>query len=198
MAARRLLEVESKFIFKPALVATLQANQGIPAFKQVEALRTQNFTDTYFDSQNILSKNGIWLRQRSGNDSATLEAKVRVSGDFNRSTLEETRDIKRICDLVRHHVPHFSEDSENLGLEILAKFATSRLEFRADNRFAIMLDHTDFGHSVGEVELMAEDEEMAHRDIDAFLARYSWFFEKGKPEGKLAACFRIRAHGLSA
>lgn len=31
-----------------------------------------------------------------------------------------------------------------------------------------MLDRTDFGHSVGEVELEAADAEEAHGDIDKF------------------------------
>lgn len=58
-----------------------------------------------------------------------------------------------------------------------------------------MLDQTDFGHSVGEVELEAEDAEKAHLDIDAFLARYSWFCQPGPVEGKLSAYFRLRGNG---
>ena len=170
MAAKRLLEIESKFAFKPSLVSTLQSNGGLPAFRQLETLGTHKFTDTYFDTQDILSKNGIWLRQRMDNKSATLEAKIRVSGDFTRSTFEETTDQNLIRDLIRQHVPQYSEEKANLGLNILAKFMTLRQAFRADDKFAIMLDHTDFGHSVGEVELMAEDEEMAHGEIDRFMA----------------------------
>ncbi|KAG7008518.1 hypothetical protein G7Y79_00005g016590 [Physcia stellaris] len=183
MAAKRLLEIESKFAFKPSLVATLQSNGGLPAFRQLESLGSHRFTDTYFDTQDVLSKNGIWLRQRMENKSATLEAKIRVSGDFHRSTFEETTDQTLIRDLVRRHVPQYNEEKPNLGLDILAKFMTMRQAFRADGKFGIVLDHTDFGHSVGEVELMAEDEEKAHREIDTFMARYPWFFEKGKTEG---------------
>lgn len=192
MAAKRLLEVESKFMFKPSLLPILQSNRGNPPFKRLEDLGTHTFTDTYFDSQDILSKNGIWLRQRIDNNSATLEAKVRISGDFARSTFEETTDRESICNLVRQHVPPFGEEREQFGLEVLAKFTTIRQEFRADDKFAIMLDYTNFGHAVGEVELMAEDEARAHCEIDAFMARYSWFFERSKTEGKLAAYFRIR------
>ena len=198
MAAKRLLEIESKFAFKPSLVAKLQSNGGLPAFRQLESLGTHRFTDTYFDTQDVLSKNGIWLRQRMENKSATLEAKIRVSGDFNRSTFEETTDQTLIRDLVRRHVPQYNEEKANLGLDILAKFMTMRQAFRADGKFGIVLDHTDFGHSVGEVELMAEDEETAHGDIDTFMARYPWFFEKGRAEGKLAAYIRIYGRGTSA
>ena len=198
MAAKRLLEVESKFAFKPSLVATLQSNGGLPAFRQLETLGTNNITDTYFDTQDVLSRNGIWLRQRMDNKSTILEAKIRVSGDFTRSTFEETTDQNLIRDLVRQHVPQYSEEKANLGLDVLAKFVTMWQAFRADDKFAIMLDHTDFGHSVGEVELMAEDEDAAHREIDRFMARYPWFFEEGSIEGKLAAYFRIRGCGTSA
>ncbi|KAI4144100.1 MAG: hypothetical protein L6R39_004316 [Caloplaca ligustica] len=192
MAAKHLLEVEAKFVFKPSLVATLQSNGGNPAFRRLEAMGTDRFTDTYYDCQDILSKNGIWLRQREDSASAVLEAKVRVSGDFARSTFDETTDRTRIGDLVRRHVPQFNEQKGNFGLDVLAKFETRRENFRADNKFAVVLDYTDFGHAVGEVELMAEDEQAAHQEIDSFMARYPWFFQKDKTEGKLAAYLRLR------
>jgi hypothetical protein len=51
------------------------------------------------------------------------------------------------------------------------------------------LDETSFGHSVGEVELMHDNAAEAHREIDAFLDKYSWFFGKDAPKGKLTAFF---------
>ncbi|KAL8761351.1 MAG: hypothetical protein Q9184_002516 [Pyrenodesmia sp. 2 TL-2023] len=192
MAAKRLLEIESKFVFKPWLVAKLQSNGGSPAFKHLEALGTRKFTDTYFDHQDILSNHGIWLRKRTNNQLTVLEAKVRISGDFARSTFDEITDRQAITNLIRPYFPQFSEGREDYGLPVLAKFMTTRQDFRADGKFGIMLDYTDFGHSIGEVELMAEDEETAHREIDAFMLRYPWFFEKGTPEGKLAAYCRLR------
>lgn len=192
MAAKRLLEVESKFVFKPSLVAKFKSNGGNPAFKHLEALGAHKFTDTYFDHRDILSNNGVWLRQRTNDQSTVLEAKVRISGDFARSTFDEITDRQAIKNLIRPHFPQFSEGRENYGLQVLAKFMTTRQDFRADGKFGIMLDYTDFGHSIGEVELMAEDEEMAHREIEAFILRYPWFFEKRNPEGKLAAYCRLR------
>ncbi|KAL8644516.1 MAG: hypothetical protein Q9210_007214, partial [Variospora velana] len=179
MAAKRLLEVESKFLFNPSLVPTLLANGGTPAFKRLESLGTHKFTDTYFDSQDTLSKNGIWLRQRTApnnnnnnnNSSAAtiLEAKVRISGDFARSTFDEITDPHTIAGLIRPHLPQFSAEKQHCGLEVLAEFMTTRQDFRADGKFAVVLDCTDFGHSVGEVELMAEDEGAAHREIENFM-----------------------------
>ncbi|KAI4281736.1 MAG: hypothetical protein L6R35_005572, partial [Caloplaca aegaea] len=171
-AAKRLLEVESKVLFNPSLVPTLLANRGTPPFKRLESLGTHKFTDTYFDSQDTLSRNGIWLRQRTSPNNinnnnissaaaapaAILEAKVRISGDFARSTFDEITDPHTIADLIRPHLPHFSAKKQHCGLEVLAEFTTTRQGFRADGKFAVVLDRTDFGHAVGEVELMAEDE----------------------------------------
>ena len=71
----------------------------------------------------------------------------------------------------------------------MAEFVTTRVSFLADDRFTVVLDATDFGHTVGEVELMAEDAEKAHADIDAFLKEYAWFFDTSNPKGKLTAYF---------
>lgn len=63
-----------------------------------------------------------------------------------------------------------------------------------------MLDSTDFGHSVGEVELnlmLAEDEEgKAHGEIDAFMGPYPWFFDRGERcEGEASCVFEDPGHG---
>ncbi|KAI4235568.1 MAG: hypothetical protein L6R40_006430 [Gallowayella cf. fulva] len=204
MAVKRLLEVETKFLTpkdyrnlswgksKQSLVATLWSKQGNPAFKRLEALDTHIFTDTYYDHQDILSRNGIWLRQRRDKVSATLEAKVRISGDFKSSTFDEITDRKSIAELIRPHFQHLALEKEGFGLDLLAKFTTKRQQFLAD-QFTVVLDDTDFGHSVGEVEMMAEDEAKAHREIDGFMARYPWFFLRGKVEGKLEAYLRAKA-----
>ena len=126
-----------------------------------------------------------------------LEAKVRISGDFARSTFDEITDWTEIAAVIRRHLPGFCTRKKDFGLDQLAEFTTTRQEFLADEKFAVVLDHTDFGHAVGEVELMAEDEEEAHREIDDFMARYPWFFLKGKAEGKLEAYFGVRATTIS-
>ncbi|KAL8992427.1 MAG: hypothetical protein Q9169_007113 [Polycauliona sp. 2 TL-2023] len=197
MAIKHLLEVEAKFVFNPSLVAMLQSNRGTPPSERLEAAHTHTFTDTYYDRLDILSQNGIWLRQRTTAASRILEAKVRISGTYSRSTFDEMTDHKAITAAIRPHVPDFCTSKERYGLDLLAEFTTTRQEYRADGKFAVVLDSTDFGHSVGEVELMAEDEEKAHREIDAFMARYPWFFGRGKVEGKLEAYFRAKAAAKS-
>ena len=128
------------------------------------------------------------------------EAKQSVAKDssFLRSTFSETKDRDQIAELVRAHFPlehrRRSLGFDNaFGLNAIARFETKRLTLRAaegdDERFSVVLDVTGFGHEVGEVEVMAEDAEGAHREIEAFCGRYPWFFDMRKPKGKLTAYF---------
>lgn len=111
-------------------------------------------------------------------------------GTILRSTFSETKDRNQIRELVRSQFRDPSLDFHNaFGLDTMAGFRTHRLSFLADGKFTVVLDSTDFGHRVGEVELMAEDAEEAHRDIDAFLKEYAWFFDTSVPKGKLTAYF---------
>ena len=59
----------------------------------------------------------------------------------------------------------------------------------ADGKFNVALDKTNFGHAVGEVELMAEDAPRAHKEIEDFMKEYTWFFGNEPPKGKLTAYF---------
>lgn len=100
-------------------------------------------------------------------------------GSFLRSTFSETKDRSQILELVRLHFPDLSRGfHDDFGLDAIAAFETQRLTVLADDRFTVVLDVTDFGHVVGEVELLAEDAEKAHADIDAFLEEYAWFFDR--------------------
>ncbi|KAL2036471.1 hypothetical protein N7G274_010806 [Stereocaulon virgatum] len=82
-------------------------------------------------------------------------------------------------------MPKCAGPNESFGLEKTCQFETHRRSFLADGKFTVALDETDFGHSAGEVELLAEDEKKAHADIDVFLARYAWLFDCSTPKGKL-------------
>ena len=66
-------------------------------------------------------------------------------------------------------------------------------EEEGDREFSVVLDVTDFGHEVGEVEVMAEEAgaEKAHGEIESFLKRYPWFFDTRRPKGKLTAYFEM-------
>lgn len=143
----------------------------------------------------IISLTTVKIRV-SFNATQTFEAKNRLAGTYNRSTFDELTDPKAIRAQIQRYLPDARVEKENFGLDIFAQLVTTRQVYVADERFTVVLDQTDFGHSVGEVELEAEDAEKAHRDIDAFLKKYSWFCESGSVEGKLSAYFRLRGDKL--
>ncbi len=80
-----------------------------------------------------------------------------------------------------------------LGLwhDNFCQFQTSRHSLRAKGTFAVVLDSTDSGYQVGQVELMVEDADLAHADIDASIEKLAWFFDtQTEPKGKLTAYFK--------
>ncbi len=194
-----LLEVEQKFYWTGANFIWLQRNLGRPPFKSMANTKGETFQDTYYDSRQRLSSSGLWVRKREYPGSVSLgmpygtvkwEAKqMKHGGSRLRSTFEETKDPNKILNMVHKIVPGYLGSCNNFGLDELCRFKTSRYSFLADNKFTVVLDNTDFGHQVGEVELLAEDADKAHRDIDAFLMKYAWFFDTTKPKGKLTAYF---------
>jgi thiamine-triphosphatase len=181
----RLFEIEQKFRFDPSLIQIFRLNRGFPPFSSLEDRGTQRFSDTYFDREQILGRNGIWIRRRDG----AWEAKRRISGTFIRSAFEEFKGHQQIRDLIGNFLTESRTGDRNFGLERICHFTTTRETFFADERFSIMLDRTDFGHTVGEVELMHSNAQEAHRAIDDFMNKYSWFFDRTKPKGKLSAYF---------
>ena len=197
-----LLEIEQKFSFHLAGIGRLITRTGHPPFKHLSNSTVQTFRDTYFDTHNKLSDTGLWIRKRYVHPDLTnsnslpegtleWEAKHRKhGGSFLRSTFSETKDKNQIRDLVRSCLPdHKLASEEDFGLDAMAEFETRRLTFLADHKFTVVLDFTNFGHEVGEVELMAEDAGKAHAEIDGFVKEYGWFFDMSKPKGKVRAYF---------
>ena len=195
----KLFEVERKFTWSPAIIKTLLANGGTPAFPSRPIIRSKSFSDTYYDMNDRLSSNGLWLRKRlfqsalnEGNSArnGVWEAKQALPGSsFTKSTYDETKDLSRILQVVRKHMPNCPGPDKSYGLEEICHFETLRRSFRADGKFTVVLDETNFGHSVGEVELLAQDSVRAHAEIDAFLVKYAWLFDCSEPKGKLTAYF---------
>lgn len=178
-----LLEVEIKFRFLPELVSMLRLNKGHPPFRHLKYMGASTFRDTYFDTTNILSDRGIWIRKRD----QTWEAKRRVRGDLLQTSYEELKSPNEIRALVSRYIPGSPGSSESYGLGILCDYITNRELYLADEKFSIMLDHADFGHTVGEVELLARDAKTAEEEINVFMEKYRWFFGNGKPKGKISA-----------
>lgn len=220
-----ILEVERKFAPTPLSTQLLASNSGAPPFSSLEALGQTEFEDVYYDTpEESLSLAGVWLRRRGG---ARWEAKVRVGGDYTNSAFEELTDVVQIADLLARMLPGAEFDGagddggggpRGAGLREVARLVSYRSKFLVDGRFTVILDATDFGHVVGEVELermmvgssgteggssssqgvgeARDDRTRAisemDREIDNFMKNYLWAFPPGKPIGKLSAYFALK------
>ncbi|KAF7511404.1 hypothetical protein GJ744_004593 [Endocarpon pusillum] len=189
------LEVERKFRCTVESVKLLRANRGEPPFPALLYLGCKTFSDTYFDQHKKLSSIGIYVRKRDGR----WQAKVRQSGDYQNSTFEELAGKDEIGDLVARCTGRASAHRVDFGLSQMAHFTTVRDKWRVNERFEVVLDSTNFGHMVGEVELQSVGEvdpvassrasDSMHAEIEAFMQKYSWAFPPGKADGKLSAYF---------
>ncbi len=201
----KLLEIERKFTWNPASLNILLSNGGQPPFSSRPTIQSRIFRDTYYDLDNRLSSKGLWVRKRllynphkqvDNPKIGMWEAKQSMPGSsFVRSTYDETQEPSRIWEMIKNYIPKCAGPNESFGLVETCRFETHRRSFLADGKFMVVLDETDFGHSAGEVELLAEDANKAHADIDVFLARYGWFFDCSKPKGKLTAYFEKYPRG---
>lgn len=194
----------------------LKANSGSPAFGSLEYLGQSTFTDTYFDDPvSTLSTQGVWVRQRG----TGWQAKIRQGGDYNNSQFEELSCPDEIGRMIKSYNIEYSrlESDKSFGLKSMARFTTIREAWKADKKFNIVLDRTDFGHAVGEVELEEVVEEISNdenealwaakrqgmttqmdRQIETFMQDYSWAFPVGKPVGKLSAYFASKKEGAGS
>jgi thiamine-triphosphatase len=162
-------EIEQKFGILTQLLPRFRSNRGSSLFQYLHFLRTELFKDAYYDSCNKLSNNGLWVRRRA----AEWEAKYRKTGDFTRTTFHETNDVSKIQSLIAGYTKLDAGPNTNFGLNLISRFRTIREVYRADEKFLVMLDAIDFGHWVGEMELLAHNEQRAHININAFMRRYA-------------------------
>lgn len=206
-------EVERKFAPTSKSMQLLTSNTGMTPFNSLLPQGTVNFEDIYYDTaKNDLSNAGVWLRQR-GN---LWQAKVRISGNYTNSAFKELTEIDEISSLLSSLVPDVSLDASDglQGAAMLeaARFVSYRDKFLVDERFTVILDKTNFGHVVGEVELekygaVTTEQDGAEevdgvpvsriiaemdQEIDEFMNRYVWAFPPGKPVGKLSAYFSLK------
>jgi len=177
---QHILEVERKFAPTPLSISLLTRNAGLPAFSRHAPQPSLVFEDTYFDRDDVLSKQSVYVRRRRYIDhlrpaAENWEAKIRISGNFTRSAFQELQGFDAVARLVRerfpnhHHQNHqhaltptiseIEEGEARLGfdmLEVLAQFVTRRRQWLIIDRFCVVIDEADFGHVVGEVELTQE------------------------------------------
>ncbi|KAF2095615.1 hypothetical protein NA57DRAFT_59603 [Rhizodiscina lignyota] len=225
----RILEAERKFVPTPRLLTALRTeNVASPnkitvpndvlakphtelppvcIFQSVKKLNTEGITDTYYDDNAALCSRGVWVRFREQyfmNDrdvphktmigslglatNAGWEAKVDRGGDYRNSRFEEYQSPTEI----------------------------SAITWLVDGQFKVVVDETDWGHTVGEVELSKqiqfEERDMLEAaisslesegaapspldkmdtEIKAFMYRYKALFGGDRPVGKLSAYFRAK------
>ncbi|KAK1147868.1 hypothetical protein N8T08_000382 [Aspergillus melleus] len=193
-----LLEVERKF--RCLAVTNLLHYESIPPFQSIEYRGKKTFHDVYYDDSSFLSSKGVWVRQRNGH----WQAKIRRGGDYNKSKFEELSGHDQIFRYLAQ-LPGYTRniEGETFGLSQMAAFTTLRKRWVANKEFNIVQDATDFGHTVGEVELECQFKydgddlelyrrlKMAEMDerITMFMQRYAWAFCPGVPKGKLTAYF---------
>ena len=212
--AFRKLEVESKFTPTSHSLSLLAHNSGTPPFGSLRHVDQRVFHDEYFDYDRILERRGVWVRKREG----VWEAKIRRSGDFVDSVFEEREGAESVGRIVWEKMVLGVGRNIGLGeLKRTAAFTTTRESWVADEVFNVVVDVADFGHRVGEVELVRDvvsvmdmggwevskaneavvadarkrvTKEM-RQELGIFMERYRWAFSsKGKPVGKLSAYFK--------
>jgi len=207
--SRQLLEIERKFAPTPTSVDLLRRNAGSPHFAKLETLKTAVFHDTYYDRNDILTGQGIYVRQRAYLESPTRttrhwEAKVRRGGDFIKSAFRELHGLEEVRGLVQQHGLELNASEENPGLDVWARFVTKRQQWKVNEQFLVVLDEADFGHVVGEVEMVQDSVEEEHvgseesiirrldEQIEEFMHLHTWAFPSGEVQGKLTAYFEYR------
>lgn len=186
------LEVERKFAgFKQG---SLALRQGHPPIRNLRDLGQSTFHDIYYDDRDLLSRSGVWLRMRDGK----WQMKVGKNVDRLNSRLQEISDHETIAQKIQSLTGQRTPQASNFGLSPLASFRTTRHSWLADDEFTLVLDRTDFGHTVGEVELevntTVQDNDEAEKimtEMDMrivnFIERHQDVFSEDAPVGKLTA-----------
>lgn len=194
-------EIERKFAPTKTSLELLRRNSGRPAFKSSVHETKQRMEDAYYDKDNILDKHGIWVRNRSG----LWEGKIRQGGDYINSQFREVQGEKEVGSLIDRFIKGAGiVNGQPHGLTEIARFATTREAWLVNDRFTISIDESDFGHTVGEVDIVEtidrgkspyslESEavvgEMLDEEIRQFMRLHEWAFPDTPATGKLSAYF---------
>jgi hypothetical protein len=197
-------EVERKFSLDPSKIILLETNRGKKPFDNVVFLFEKLFIDVYYDNHSAnypLTTNDIWLRQRDDKWECKIPVNLTSSMD-SYNELKDTNVIKEFLDKklnnneAINNIYEYKKFKEflfnNYNLEILEPFctiSTQRRSYLLNKEFTMVLDAADFGHSVGEIELIVESQDKiqdAEKRIASFMKEHCWFFEtEGIVMGKL-------------
>lgn len=160
-----MIEVEKKFKLTPEDIERLTDG--------AEFINEKTFTDIYFDTADYsLTTKDYWLRCRDGKYELKIplnDGKMSQDRDLDQyKELETEEEIRKVLDIKENK--SFEEDLKDNGYIPFCTITTTRKKYKK-NKFIIDLDTLDFGYSIGEIELMVEDEskiEEAHDEIMNF------------------------------
>jgi thiamine-triphosphatase len=191
-------EVERKFRYSLDKVPLLEQNCGDTRFKSVKFIGETSFTDTYYDVHDAypLTCNDIWLRQRQNNWECKCPVKLTSEMDSYQEITKITEIVTFLSNKLARIYNNSAYDSEkfkdwlkDIGAKPFTTIITKRRKYLVDDKFTIDLDEADFGHFVGEVELIVSDKNdilNAECDILKLCHQHPWFFDlKGHQMGKL-------------
>ncbi|CAG8454372.1 12504_t:CDS:1 [Acaulospora colombiana] len=195
-------EIERKFVFDVTKIPVLERNGGPIKFESVKFICTKSFTDIYYDvdgNDYPLTSQDIWLRQRD----EKWQCKTPMDLVTSMDSYHELEDLNKISDYLGQVLvarnPSIPKDSQSFGLWLNEKFSltpfcmikTTRQSYLLDNKFTLDLDTADFGHNVGEIELVVHSKAEvgdAEIRIARLLRKHDWFFDtSGVVLGKLSA-----------
>lgn len=145
-----MLEIEKKFLLTEEEIERI--------VEGAEFISEKTFTDSYYDTKNYdLTLRDRWLRKRAGR----FELKVPVHENQGRRLFDQYRELESEEDireeLVIPRFKTFAEDLAILGYEPFATFTTTRRKYIKDG-IGIDLDIAEFGHRVGETEILVAEE----------------------------------------
>lgn len=153
-----MFEIETKFVYTP------KARKELTHGRAPE--KTQNMHDVYYDNEAFdLMSQDIWLRKRDGE----WEVKIpqHAVGSANTREYDNYKEIEGEPGIME--ALGLSDSLENLYSPV-ADFVTKRDTYNLDD-LTVVFDESDFGHFVGEVEMLVpnqNDADEAHGRIAAF------------------------------
>lgn len=153
----QMIEIEKKFILVKDDVDKIKA--------LAEPLGETIFSDTYYDSSDFtLTRRDMWMRSRSGK----FELKLPVNCDKNSNTnqyieIDDKDEIAKVLDL--DNADDLAVALSNKDIIPFCTIVTTRNSLK-NGQIKIDIDETDFGYSLVEFEILAEEKTQIHEAED--------------------------------
>ncbi len=144
-----MIEVEKKF--------QITEEQKRRLLEGAEFVYKKEIHDTYFDRGVELCTQDLWLRERDGR--FELKYPLHTKGHGTRKA-DQYREYETDAEVVA--ALHLNEEALSVeglavqGYKPIVSYVTTRASYKKDG-FTIVIDETDFGYTVCEIERMAEE-----------------------------------------